>query len=110
MKKIIYITFTALVLMFSSFTSNASTNMSREEIAAKAAKMTKEEKKARLEDIEARVMIIKDMDKSTLSREQRKGLRQELRMMNKEARVMSKGVYLSVGAIIIIILLLILIL
>jgi hypothetical protein len=50
------------------------------------------------------------MDRSELSREDRKALRNELQEMKKEAKVTSGGVYLSVGAIIIIILLLILIL
>jgi hypothetical protein len=50
------------------------------------------------------------MDKSQLTKEERKDLRQELRSDKQEARAMSGGVYLSVGAIIIIILLLILIL
>jgi hypothetical protein len=50
------------------------------------------------------------MDKSSLSRSERKALKKELRNMNKESKEMKGGVYLSVGAIIIIILLLILIL
>lgn len=70
---------------------------------------TDAEKAARIQAIKARVAEIKGMDKSTLSRSERKALRKELRDMNKEARA-AKGVYLSVGAIIIIILLLILIL
>ncbi len=66
--------------------------------------------KARLEEISARVKEIKEMDKSSLSRAERKALKKELRSMNKESKEMKGGVYLSVGAIIIIILLLILIL
>jgi hypothetical protein len=71
--------------------------------------MTDEQKAARLAQIKARVAEIKSIDRSTLSKAERKALRKELREMNKEARA-AKGVYLSVGAIIIIILLLILIL
>lgn len=74
------------------------------------AKLTKEEKITRLEEIESRVKEIKAMDKSTLTKADRKALKKELREMRKEAKVISGGVYLSVGAIIIIILLLILIL
>lgn len=72
--------------------------------------MTEAQKAARLEEIRARVTEIKEMDKSELTRTERKALRKELREMQKEARAVKGGVYLSVGAIIIIILVLILIL
>ncbi|MET0635578.1 MAG: hypothetical protein ABWZ25_06095 [Chitinophagaceae bacterium] len=72
--------------------------------------LTDEQKTARLEEIKTRVEVIKATDKSTLSRSERKSMKKELREMNREAKAMKGGVYLSVGAIIIIILLLILIL
>ena len=78
-------------------------------IKEKVANMTTEEKKLRAEEIKRRVYEIRDMDKSDLTRADRKALRVELREMKKEARAI-QGIYLSVGAIIIIILLLILIL
>ena len=53
---------------------------------------------------------IKAMDKSNLERTQKKALRQEVKGIKKELRAASGGVYLSVGAIIIIALLLILLL
>lgn len=72
---------------------------------------TDEEIEIRMNEMRQRVKEIKEIDKSELSRAERKALRQELRDMNKEARAFGQGgVYLSVGAIIIIILLLILIL
>jgi hypothetical protein len=78
------------------------------------ANMTEEQKGARIEAMKERVNEIKAMDKSTLTKEERKALRMELRQMNKEARAMGRhavtGVYISVGALIIIILLLIIIL
>lgn len=73
------------------------------------ADMTEAQKAARLEEIRLRVNEIREMDKSSLSRVERKALKKELKAMNKEARAV-RGVYLSIGAIIIIILLLILIL
>jgi|GEM_PF-239518 hypothetical protein len=83
---------------------------SRETIA----NMTEEQKEARMEAMKERVAEIKAMDKSTLTKEERKALRTELKQMNKEARGMGRhavyGVYISVGALIIIILLLIIIL
>jgi uncharacterized membrane protein len=69
-----------------------------------------DEQKARLGALKNRLAEIKAMDRSTLSKAERKDLRQELKAMNKEAKAISNGVYLSVGAIIIIILLLILLL
>ena len=50
------------------------------------------------------------MDKSNLTRVEKKALRSELKELKQQARGLDQGVYLSVGAIIIIILLLILIL
>lgn len=57
-----------------------------------------------------RLKQIKDIDKTALTSLEKKQLRKEVREIKKEMRETSKGVYLSVGAIIIIILLLILIL
>ncbi|HWB27723.1 MAG TPA: hypothetical protein VG738_19750 [Chitinophagaceae bacterium] len=64
----------------------------------------------RVQEMKSRLEEIKNMDKSNLTREERKELRREVKGMRKEAKTMSGGVYLSVGAIIIIILVLILIL
>jgi hypothetical protein len=71
--------------------------------------MTKEQKEARLELIKARVDEIKAMDRSSLTKVERKALRKELKSMHREARYVT-GVYISVGALIIILLLLIIIL
>lgn len=68
------------------------------------------EQQVRLAEISRRVEEIRTMDRSNLSRQDRKELRNELQELKKEAKVMKGGVYLSVGAIIIIILVLILIL
>jgi hypothetical protein len=75
--------------------------------------MTNEQKMACIEAMKERVAEIRAMDKSALSKEDRKALRTELKQMNKEARTMRRevtGVYISIGALIIIILLLIIIL
>jgi len=58
----------------------------------------------------ARLEAIKEMDKSNLSSDEKKGLRKEVRTIRSELRKTEGGVYLSVGAIIIIVLLLILLL
>jgi len=57
-----------------------------------------------------RLKEIRAMDKSELTREERKALRKEVKAIKNELAANHKGVYLSVGAIIIIVLLLILIL
>lgn len=67
--------------------------------------------KARLDAIMTRLVEIRDMDKTNLSTSERKDLKKEVKAMQKEVKQgSSRGIYLSVGAIIIIILLLILIL
>ena len=57
-----------------------------------------------------RLQEIKDMDKENLSRAEKKELRREVKEIKKELKAGTQGVYLSVGAIIIIVLLLILLL
>lgn len=61
---------------------------------------------------EIKVMIdrlndIKGMDKSSLTREERKELRMEVRAIKKNVRSSGNGIYISSGAIIIILLLII---
>ncbi len=103
MKKLIY----SLILIFTlglsaNTVSAAEKNKTKTEMTA--------EQKIQLERITNRVEEIKKMDKSDLSRSEKKELRKELKELKSQAKAMGGGVYLSVGAIIIIILLLILIL
>ena len=103
-KKFSLLFFTLLIgvtTFASTFTENSATNG-----AVKADPQTE----LRLEQIKNRVEEIKNMDRSQLTRQERKELRNELKSMKQQARAMGGGIYLSVGAIIIIILLLILIL
>ncbi|MBB6502755.1 hypothetical protein [Pedobacter cryoconitis] len=102
MKKLIY-SFALIFLLGTSMnTVSAATTKDKVEMTV--------EQKAELQKIVNRVEEIKAMDKSNMSRAEKKELRKELREMKQRARGISGGVYLSVGAIIIIILLLILIL
>jgi len=57
-----------------------------------------------------RLQEIKDMTKHDLSRAEKKDLRKEVKEIKKELKATGNGIYLSVGAIVIIILLLILLL
>jgi len=68
------------------------------------------EQQIQLKQITDRVQEIRAMDKSQLTKAEKKELRKELRGLKKQANALGGGIYLSVGAIIIIILLLILIL
>ena len=68
-----------------------------------------------VENPQAQVLIsrleeIKALDKTELTSSERKALRKEVKSIKKELKTMDQGVYLSVGAIIIIVLLLILLL
>lgn len=60
--------------------------------------------------LQNRLEEIKGLDKNSLSRVEKKALRKEVREIKKELAAISGGVYLSVGAIILIALLLILLL
>jgi hypothetical protein len=64
----------------------------------------------RAQQLMQRLEEIKDMNKSGLSGSEKKVLRKEVKGIRKEMKQLSGGVYLSVGAIIIVILLLILLL
>mgnify|MGYP003577693696 CR=1 FL=1 len=104
MKKIIY----SLVLVFTmAMSANTVSAADRDD---KVKTELTAEQKIQLKRITDRVEEIRAMDKSALSKSERKALRSELKELKQEARAMGGGVYLSVGAIIIIILLLILIL
>jgi uncharacterized membrane protein len=63
-----------------------------------------------VEQMLQRLEYIKGMDKSEMTRLEKKNLRKEVRDIRKEMKEIKGGVYLSVGAIIIVILLLILLL
>lgn len=65
---------------------------------------------SRVQELTQRMLEIKAMNKSELTRTERKSLRNEVRDAKKEMKAVTGGVYLSVVAIIIIILVLILIL
>ncbi|SHM65166.1 hypothetical protein SAMN04488057_102487 [Cyclobacterium lianum] len=65
------------------------------------------EEQARLEQLDERVKEIKAMDFKAMDKEERKEIRNELREINKEAKALGGGVYISAGALIVILILLI---
>lgn len=69
-----------------------------------------ENREAQASQLKNRLEEIKAMDKINLTHAEKKALRREVREIKKELAVMSGGVYLSIGAILLIALLLILLL
>ncbi len=67
-----------------------------------------EAEKVRLAEIETRLDEIKAMDFKDMSKAERSDVKNELKEMKAEAKRVGGGVYISVGAIILILLLLIL--
>ncbi|MEE1884853.1 hypothetical protein [Pedobacter flavus] len=104
MRKFIYAFTLVSALIFSITPAIAS-----DKKANKPTELTAEQK-VKLDKIVNRVEEIRNMDKSNLTKEERKALRSELKDLKEQARDISDGIYLSFAAIIIIILLLILIL
>jgi len=109
MKKLIYALTAILILSFSA--QHTAAAPVTDKVPVKESPMTDAQKEARVHEISRRVEAIKAIDRSKLSREQRKELRNELKELKKEARaVTGGGIYLSVGAILLIILALIILL
>lgn len=69
-----------------------------------------ESPEARIAFLAERIQEIKAMDKSKMSRVERKALKKEVRDIRDEVKALSGGVYISIGALLVIILLLILLL
>lgn len=103
MKKIIYTIILVFTVGLFATPTFAASNADKKELTT--------EQQVQLQQIQQRVEEIRHMDKSDLTRTEKKELKKELRSMEKQARAITGGgVYLSAGAIIIIILVLILIL
>ena len=96
--------------IFFGFNSNAA-SLDKDALQAKINGMDEQQKEARMDEIQQRITAIKEMDKSLLTREERKEMRHELKDMRKEVkRIGGGGIYLSLGGILLIILLLIILL
>lgn len=101
-KSNLYSIFVVLLLAFSPMHLYAGDNESPVATPAESA--------ARAEVLINRLEEIKKMDMTMLSRAEKKELRNEVRETKKELRTNSSGVYISVGALLIVIILLILLL
>ena len=102
MKKLIYSSTLIFVLGTTTNAVLATEKKPKTELTA--------DQKIQLDKIVKRVEEIRSMDKSTLSKDERKALRKELKEMKKRAKETRGGIYISVGAVIVIVLLLILLL
>lgn len=102
MKKIAY--FLSVMLMF---TAMVPATMAKSPKDKNNPELTAEEQ-ARMVEIENRVEEIKTMTFSDMSKDELRSVKKELKELNKEAKNASGGIYLSVGAIIVILLVLIL--
>ena len=102
MKKLLY----TLIIVFTISTSVSANTVSNDNPKTELTA----EQKVELESITKRVEEIKSMDRSTLSKAERKALKKEVKELKKRADFLNQNVTLSLGAIIIILLLLIIIL
>ncbi len=103
MKKTLYVCILCFALISFTAPSFANDNSSTKR------EITPEEQ-IELNHITSRVIEIKALDKSLLSKVERKTLRKEVKELKKRADFLNQNVTLSLGAIIIILLLLIIIL
>lgn len=69
---------------------NATVTVHSSAAKVNVAGMTKEQKEAKLTAIKARMIEIKNMDKSQLSKDEKKALRKEYRELNREGRDIGK--------------------
>jgi DNA gyrase/topoisomerase IV subunit A len=104
MKKIAYLL--SLMMMFTAFSpalAYAKDGKDKDKVELTA------EEKARLSEIENRVEEIKAMDFGDMSKAEKKEVKKELKELNKEAKQLARGVYISIGTIIVILLILLLV-
>lgn len=102
--------FTSFLMILTLSLTAVPTTVSAKTIEPTSIPATPKEVPAEVKIMLNRLEEIKNMDKSSMSRVEKKELRKEVKSIKKTLRSTGNGVYLSVGAIIIIILLLILLL
>lgn len=106
MKKLMLHIMTALFLL--SFTPTQLSAVSK--TAATSIPISNPGQSAQVEALLTRLDEIKTIDKSELTGSEKKALRKEVRGIKHELKEQGQGVYLSVGALLIVVLLLILLL
>jgi hypothetical protein len=101
MKKIAY--FLSMIFLLTAFAPAAMAKDGKEPSPLSL------EDEARLEEINERVLEIKAMDFAEMTKAEKREIKNELREINKEAKALGGGVYISAGAIIIILIILLII-
>ena len=101
MRKTFYFFALTLLLGLCAFSSSAAvgtplTPLTKQAIAA----MTPEQKQARLAEIKERIAEIKSINRSQLTREERKELRTELRGLRQESGDMVGVIYIGAGLLV----------
>jgi len=95
----------AALLLFSTTPTFAENKIKKEP------KVLTAEEQVKLEEIEARVLEIRDMELSNLEKSEKSEIKSELKSLEKEATALREsGLYISTGALILIIILLIILL
>ncbi len=105
MKKVT-IYFVALILVLVAFPTQTDAKLFKKDAVKKESTI----EAVKLNAMYARLNAIKEMDKSAMSSSEKKALRMEVRSMRSEIREGNGGVFLSIGAVLIIVLLLIILL
>jgi len=98
--------FVALILVLGAFPTQTDAKLFKKDAVKKESTI----EAVKLNAMYARLNFIKEMDKSAMSSSEKKALRMEVRGMRSEIREGNGGVFLSIGAILIIVLLLIILL
>ena len=93
---------TAALFVFFSLSASASS------ITSDSSIVTTNE--IRVQQMDERLQEIKAIDKSSLTKDDKKSLRKEVVDIKKEMKAVSGGVYLSIGALVLILILLIILL
>ncbi len=100
----------SILTVFMSMTFQPMIGVAAEKESIAISSETKEKEAAEAEVLLNRLNEIKAMDKSNLSSMERKELRSEVKVTKERLKDIGGGVYLSVGAIIVILLVLIILL
>lgn len=101
-------TITYLMIMMFSLSTFASVNATGIDPTTTTTTKTTNEVPAEVQVLLNRLEEIKEMDKSELTRAEKRELRKEVRDIKAQVRSTNNGLYISAGAIIIILLLIIL--
>ena len=111
MKKKVYLLAITMLLSLAALNSKASVIISNTDVGFTKdaiAKMTPDERKEHLAEVKARIREIKKIDKSQMSDEDRKQLREELRSLRHQSSDLGGDIVIGTGAAVVVVLVLLL--